>query len=94
MAPSSPTEISGGTGTAPAGPLSPLLCFDLYAASRSVTAVYRTLLDPLGLTYPQYLVLVLLWQRRRSTVRELVEELRLDYNTISPCSSGWRRAAC
>ncbi|GAA4956843.1 DNA-binding MarR family transcriptional regulator [Nonomuraea thailandensis] len=67
-----------------AGPLSPLLCFDLYAASRSITAVYRTLLDPLGLTYPQYLVLVLLWRHERSTVRELGEALRLDYNTVSP----------
>ncbi len=67
-----------------AGPLSELLCFDLYAASRSVTAVYRTLLDPFGLTYPQYLVLVVLWQHDRITVRDLVEELRLDYNTLSP----------
>ncbi|MFB4264625.1 MarR family winged helix-turn-helix transcriptional regulator [Nonomuraea sp. GTA35] len=67
-----------------ADPLSPLLCFDLYAASRSITAVYRTLLDPLGLTYPQYLVLVLLWQHGRGTVRELGEALRLDYNTVSP----------
>jgi DNA-binding MarR family transcriptional regulator len=66
------------------GPLSELLCFDLYAASRSVTAVYRTLLDPLGLTYPQYLVMVVLWQHEQSTVRALVEELQLDYNTLSP----------
>ncbi|WJV50726.1 MarR family winged helix-turn-helix transcriptional regulator [Streptomyces flavofungini] len=65
-------------------PLAELLCFDLYAASRSVTAVYRVLLDPLGLTYPQYLVMLVLWRRDESTVRELVEELRLDYNTLSP----------
>ncbi|GAA2211803.1 MarR family transcriptional regulator [Nonomuraea monospora] len=74
-----PAETSGN-----AGALSPLLCFDLYAASRSITAVYRTLLEPLGLTYPQYLVLVLLWQREQSTVRELGDALRLDYNTVSP----------
>nr|WP_196452754.1 MarR family transcriptional regulator [Planomonospora sp. ID82291] len=61
-----------------------MLCFDLYAASRSVTSVYRTLLDPLGLTYPQYLVMVLLWRREESPVRAIVDELRLDYNTVSP----------
>ncbi|MFD0418661.1 MarR family winged helix-turn-helix transcriptional regulator [Streptomyces sp. NPDC127108] len=65
-------------------PLAELLCFDLYAASRSVTSVYRVLLDPLGLTYPQYLVMLVLWRRDESTVRELVEELQLDYNTLSP----------
>ncbi|GHC54077.1 MarR family winged helix-turn-helix transcriptional regulator [Streptomyces flavofungini] len=65
-------------------PLAELLCFDLYAASRSVTSVYRVLLDPLGLTYPQYLVMLVLWRRGDSTVRELVEELQLDYNTLSP----------
>lgn len=66
------------------GPLSEFLCFNLYAASRNVTAVYRTLLDPLGLTYPQYLVMVVLWRHEQSTVRALVEELQLDYNTLSP----------
>ncbi|MEU4541209.1 MarR family transcriptional regulator [Streptosporangium sp. NPDC023825] len=66
------------------GPLSELLCFDLYAASRSVTAVYRPLLEPLGLTYPQYLVLVVLWRHDRRAVCDLVAELRLDYNTVSP----------
>ncbi|KAB2344094.1 MarR family winged helix-turn-helix transcriptional regulator [Actinomadura rudentiformis] len=65
-------------------PLSELLCFDLYAASRSVTSVYRVLLDPLGLTYPQYLVMLMLWRHGDRTVRELVDELRLDYNTLSP----------
>ncbi|PZG05262.1 MarR family winged helix-turn-helix transcriptional regulator [Nonomuraea aridisoli] len=83
------TPASHDTSAAPPpdtnpGPLSALLCFDLYAASRSVTAVYRSLLDPLGLTYPQYLVMIVLWQQDRTTVRELVEELRLDYNTLSP----------
>lgn len=67
-----------------AGPLAPMPCFDLYAASRSVTSVYRTLLDPLGLTYPQYLVMVVLWRYDESTVREILQELQLDYNTVSP----------
>ncbi|MFI0451290.1 MarR family winged helix-turn-helix transcriptional regulator [Actinomadura sp. 6N118] len=65
-------------------PLSELLCFDLYAASRSVTSVYRVLLDPLGLTYPQYLVMLMLWRHGERTVRDLVDGLRLDYNTLSP----------
>ncbi|MCK2213381.1 MarR family transcriptional regulator [Actinomadura sp. ATCC 31491] len=71
-------------GSHQSSPLSPMLCFDLYAASRGITSVYRGLLEPLGLTYPQYLVLVLLWQHESRTVRELGEELRLDYNTLSP----------
>ncbi|WP_449063981.1 MarR family winged helix-turn-helix transcriptional regulator [Planomonospora algeriensis] len=66
------------------GPLTAMLCFDLYAASRSVTSVYRPLLDPLGLTYPQYLVMAVLWRHEESTVRAIVDELRLDYNTVSP----------
>jgi DNA-binding MarR family transcriptional regulator len=66
------------------GPLTEMLCFDLYAASRSVTAVYRPLLEPLGLTYPQYLVMVVLWQHGESTVRDVVDQLQLDYNTVSP----------
>ncbi|MET9828522.1 MarR family transcriptional regulator [Streptomyces sp. NPDC006385] len=60
------------------------LCFALYAAHRAVTAVYRPLLDELGLTYPQYLVLLVLWERGESTVKELAAALRLDYGTVSP----------
>ncbi|MFF3331550.1 MarR family winged helix-turn-helix transcriptional regulator [Streptomyces sp. NPDC002888] len=60
------------------------LCFALYAAQRAVTAAYRPLLDELGLTYPQYLVLLVLWDRGETTVKELAEALRLDYGTVSP----------
>ncbi|MET8247052.1 MarR family transcriptional regulator [Streptomyces sp. NPDC005202] len=60
------------------------LCFALYAAQRAVTAAYRPLLDELGLTYPQYLVLLVLWERGESTVKELACALRLDYGTVSP----------
>ncbi|MFF9626909.1 MarR family winged helix-turn-helix transcriptional regulator [Streptomyces griseosporeus] len=60
------------------------LCFALYAAQRAVTAAYRPLLDELGLTYPQYLVLLVLWERGETTVKELTEALRLDYGTVSP----------
>jgi DNA-binding MarR family transcriptional regulator len=60
------------------------LCFALYAAQRAVTSVYRPLLEELGLTYPQYLVLLVLWERGETTVKELAAALRLDYGTVSP----------
>lgn len=60
------------------------LCFALYAAQRAVTAAYRPLLDELGLTYPQYLVLLVLWERGETTVKDLASALRLDYGTVSP----------
>ncbi len=64
--------------------LEALLCFDLYAASRAVTARYRPLLGDLGLTYPQYLVLVLLHERSRLAVRDIASSLRLDHGTLTP----------
>ncbi len=60
------------------------LCFALYAASRAVTALYRPLLDELGLTYPQYLVMLVLWDRGAVPVKELAGALHLDYGTLSP----------
>ncbi|MDN0193784.1 MarR family transcriptional regulator [Streptomyces sp. S.PNR 29] len=60
------------------------LCFALYAAQRAVTSAYRPLLDELGLTYPQYLVLLVLWERGETAVKELAAALRLDYGTVSP----------
>ena len=60
------------------------LCFDLYAASRAVTNAYRPLLADLGLTYPQYLVMLVLWERGSCTVRELGDALQLDSGTLSP----------
>jgi DNA-binding MarR family transcriptional regulator len=60
------------------------LCFALYAASRAVTQRYRPLLDALGLTYPQYLVMLVLWERGPTTVKGLAEALQLDYGTLSP----------
>jgi DNA-binding MarR family transcriptional regulator len=64
--------------------LDEMLCFDLYAASRAVTALYRPLLAPLGLTYPQYLVLVVLWRDGSVSVKEVGERLQLDYGTLTP----------
>lgn len=60
------------------------VCFSLYAASRAATAVYRPLLAQLGLTYPQYLLMLLLWERDGVSVKELGEELELDSGTLSP----------
>jgi DNA-binding MarR family transcriptional regulator len=60
------------------------LCFALYAASRAMTSLYRPLLDELGLTYPQYLVMIVLWERGSSSVKELGAALHLDYGTLSP----------
>jgi DNA-binding MarR family transcriptional regulator len=60
------------------------LCFALYAASRAVTQRYRPLLDELGLTYPQYLVMLVLWESGETTVKGLADELQLDYGTLSP----------
>ncbi|MER7682416.1 MULTISPECIES: MarR family transcriptional regulator [unclassified Streptomyces] len=60
------------------------LCFALYAASRAVTARYRPLLDELGLTYPQYLVMLVLWEQDSITVRDLGNALQLESSTLSP----------
>jgi MarR family transcriptional regulator, organic hydroperoxide resistance regulator len=60
------------------------LCFALYSASRAVTAAYRPLLAELNLTYPQYLVLLVLWEEGRANVGRLCERLHLDSGTLSP----------
>ena len=60
------------------------VCFALAVASRGVNAIYRPLLEPLGLTHPQYLVMLALWERSPRSVRELGEELQLDPATLSP----------
>ena len=60
------------------------LCFALYSASRAMTAAYRPVLDELNLTYPQYLVLLVLWEEGRATVGGLGERLQLDSGTLSP----------
>jgi hypothetical protein len=60
------------------------ICFALYNASRALTARYRDLLAPLGVTYPQYLVMLVLWENRTATVSQLGERLHLDSGTLSP----------
>lgn len=70
------------------------LCFALYSTSLAMTKRYKPLLAPLGVTYPQYLVLLVLWQHRELGVAELGERLFLDFGTLSPLlkrmeASGW-----
>jgi MarR family transcriptional regulator, organic hydroperoxide resistance regulator len=60
------------------------VCFALYSATRAVTQLYRPVLDRLGLTYPQYLVMLVLWEYGPVSVKRLGEELALDSGTLSP----------
>lgn len=60
------------------------LCFSLYAASRAMTAAYAPLLGPLKLTYPQYLVMLVLWEADGVSVTHLGERLQLDSGTLTP----------
>ena len=60
------------------------VCFALAAASRSVIGLYRPVLEPMGLTHPQYLVMLALWERSPRTVRDIGEALYLEPATLSP----------
>lgn len=60
------------------------ICFSLHAASRAFNGVYRVILKDLGLTYPQYLAMLVLWERGELPVKKLGEHLRLDSGTLSP----------
>ncbi|MBR3560458.1 MAG: MarR family transcriptional regulator [Oscillospiraceae bacterium] len=60
------------------------LCFPLYAASREVVKRYRPYLDPLGLTYTQYIAMMVFWECRKCSVKELGEKLYLDSGTLTP----------
>ena len=64
--------------------LSNQICFPLYSVSRLITKAYKPYLDKLGLTYPQYLVLLVLWENDRLSVNEISSKLLLNTNTISP----------
>jgi len=71
-----------------------MLCFALYSTSHAMQAAYQPLLQPLGLTYPQYLVLSALHDRDRRTVGEIGAELHLDGSTLTPLlkrmeAAGW-----
>ncbi|PYC88132.1 MarR family transcriptional regulator [Streptomyces tateyamensis] len=60
------------------------ICFALHAASRAFNALYRDALQELGLTYPQYLVMLVLWEHQELGVKQIGEQLRLDSGTLSP----------
>ena len=60
------------------------LCFAVYSASLAMTRLYQPLLDPLGLTYPQYLVMLVLWETDAITVSQLGDRLMLDSGTLTP----------
>ena len=68
------------------------LCFPLYAAARSVTSLYTPYLKPLGLTYTQYIVFLVLWEKDGIPVGELGKRLMLDSGTLSPLLKKMRQA--
>lgn len=61
-----------------------LICFAAYSASHAFSRFYRPLLDKLGLTYPQFIVMMVLWEKGQTTMKVLTEELMLDSNTLTP----------
>ena len=60
------------------------LCFAIYACSREITRLYRSFLDELGITYPQFLTLTVLWEHKRLSVKEIGKLLYLDSGTLTP----------
>lgn len=60
------------------------LCFRLYTAARLTMGAYHPYLDPLGITYPQYLVMLVLWEHEKQTVMDISHRLQLDTNTVTP----------
>lgn len=60
------------------------ICFALYSAGHAFTRLYKPLLDPLGLTYPQYLVMAVLWEKDDRPVGEIGEKLLLESSTLTP----------
>ncbi|MEU5199840.1 MarR family transcriptional regulator [Streptomyces scabiei] len=77
-------EISGQVSEEEFLRLDRQICFSLHAASRAFNGVYRVILKDLGITYPQYLVMLVLWERGELPVKKLGEHLRLDSGTLSP----------
>lgn len=60
------------------------LCFPLYAVSKEVVRLYKPFLDEIGLTYTQYIAMMVLWEKQTATVKELGERLYLDSGTLTP----------
>ena len=80
------TADAAGTPEIPGDPLAleRQVCFALSVATRSVLSIYRPILEPMGLTHPQYLVMLALWGKSPLAVKELIEMLQLDGPTLSP----------
>lgn len=76
--------ISEDAGTGDLLALDRQVCFAVAVASRTVVSLYRPLLEPMGLTHPQYLVMLALWEREPARVSELAERLSLEPATLSP----------
>ncbi|GGF65854.1 transcriptional regulator [Azorhizobium oxalatiphilum] len=83
-------SATSGSASSPSGPagsgfcLDDLLCFAVYSAEHAFTRAYRPLLKALDVTYPQYLILVLLWRKDGQSVKALGEQLHLDSGTLTP----------
>jgi DNA-binding MarR family transcriptional regulator len=74
-----PMKREGGTSR-----LNDMLCFTVYSTAHAFNRVYKPLLDALDLTYPQYLAMLVLWERDDITVKEIGEQLHLDSGTLTP----------
>ncbi len=72
--------------------LSSQLCFAAYSVAHAFNRVYKPVLDPLGLTYPQYLVLLVLWEEEGLAVKEIGQRLHLDSGTLTPLLKRMERA--
>jgi DNA-binding MarR family transcriptional regulator len=75
---------AGGAGTSPALKLDDQLCFAVYSTAHALTKAYAPLLGRIGLTYPQYLAMLVLWEGDGITVKALGERLFLDSGTLTP----------
>ncbi|MEL6230502.1 MAG: MarR family transcriptional regulator [Cyanobacteria bacterium J06627_3] len=64
--------------------LNSFLCFAIYSANHAMNRVYKPLLEELGLTYPQYIMMVVLWEKDKQTVKSLGKQLFLESNTLTP----------
>ena len=80
---SAPAQVSGEENYS-ALLLQNQLCFPLYAVSKEVVRLYKPFLDEIGLTYTQYIAMLVLWEKRALTVKELGEHLYLDSGTLTP----------
>ncbi|KMO33150.1 MarR family transcriptional regulator [Methylobacterium variabile] len=81
---SEPDAREEGAGTPADLHLSNQICFAVYSAAHAFNRIYKPLLDRLGLTYPQYLVLLLLWEQDGQTMKALGQRLYLDSGTLTP----------